>query len=65
MRSAHVTGHTRHGARRRDSKTPGGRARQATNDVMDETDGVRGATAGNLYKNDRYVNGLDFDAGIR
>jgi uncharacterized protein YjbJ (UPF0337 family) len=31
-----------------------GRARQATNNVMDETDGVRGATVGS----DRYVTGL-------
>ena len=27
-----------------------GRARQASNNVMDETDGVRGATVGNSYK---------------
>ena len=34
-----------------------GRARQATNNVMDETDGVRGATVGG-WKSDGYVTGL-------
>lgn len=36
-----------------------GRARQATNNVMDETDGVRGATAGaSGYSSEGYVTGL-------
>ncbi len=37
-----------------------GRARQASNDVMDETDGVRGATTNrsSSYSGDRYVTGL-------
>ena len=36
-----------------------GRARQASNNVMDETDGVRGATAGRgSYKSEGYVTGL-------
>ena len=35
-----------------------GRARQATNDVMDETDGVRAATVGSTAGRDRYVTGL-------
>ena len=35
-----------------------GRARQATNNVMDDTDGVRGATAGRPYTADGYVTGL-------
>jgi uncharacterized protein YjbJ (UPF0337 family) len=36
-----------------------GRARQATNNVMDETDGVRGTTVtGNSYTADGYVTGL-------
>lgn len=35
-----------------------GRARQATNNVMDETDGVRGATAGGRYTSEGYVTGL-------
>lgn len=53
----HVTGNTRM-EREGEIENAHGRARQATNDVLDETDGVRGATAGNLYKNDRYVTGL-------
>jgi uncharacterized protein YjbJ (UPF0337 family) len=35
-----------------------GRARQASNNVMDETDGVRGATVGDGTSRDRYVTGL-------
>jgi uncharacterized protein YjbJ (UPF0337 family) len=35
-----------------------GRARQANNNVMDETDGVRGATVGSGTSHDRYVTGL-------
>jgi uncharacterized protein YjbJ (UPF0337 family) len=35
-----------------------GRARQASNNVMDETDGVRGATVGGGRSRDRYVTGL-------
>ena len=35
-----------------------GRARQATNDVMDETDGVRSVTTGSTVGRDRYVTGL-------
>ncbi len=36
-----------------------GRARQATNDAMDETDGVRGATVGeSTYRSTGYVTGL-------
>ena len=36
-----------------------GRARQATNNVMDETDGVRGATVGTpAYSREGYVTGL-------
>lgn len=35
-----------------------GNARQANNNVMDETDGVRGATAGSTSSRDRYVTGL-------
>ena len=35
-----------------------GRARQATNNVMDETDGVRGATVRDSYRSDGYVTGL-------
>jgi uncharacterized protein YjbJ (UPF0337 family) len=36
-----------------------GRARQATNNVMDETDGVRGATVGgSAYSREGYVTGL-------
>lgn len=35
-----------------------GRARQASNDAMDETDGVRGATAGRPYSSEGYVTGL-------
>lgn len=35
-----------------------GRARQASNDVMDETDGVRGATVGGDASRDRYVTAL-------
>jgi uncharacterized protein YjbJ (UPF0337 family) len=35
-----------------------GRARQVTNNVMDETDGVRGATVANSYQSDGYVTGL-------
>ena len=35
-----------------------GRARQASNNVMDETDGVRAATTGSTTARDRYVTGL-------
>lgn len=35
-----------------------GRARQATNNVLDETDGVRGATVGETRARDRYVTAL-------
>lgn len=35
-----------------------GRDRQASNNVMDETDGVRGATGGGGSSRDRYVTGL-------
>lgn len=35
-----------------------GRARQATNNVMDETDGVRGATVATPYSREGYVTGL-------
>jgi uncharacterized protein YjbJ (UPF0337 family) len=35
-----------------------GRARQATNDVFDETDGVRGATVGSTASRSPYVSGL-------
>ena len=35
-----------------------GRARQATNDVFDETDGVRGATVGATASSSPYVSGL-------
>jgi uncharacterized protein YjbJ (UPF0337 family) len=35
-----------------------GRVRQATNNVMDETDGVRGATVDDPATRDRYVTGL-------
>lgn len=35
-----------------------GRARQASNNVMDETDGVRGATVGEASSQGRYVTGL-------
>ena len=35
-----------------------GRARQASNNVMDETDGVPGATVNDRSSRDRYVTGL-------
>jgi uncharacterized protein YjbJ (UPF0337 family) len=53
----HVTGNTRM-EREGEIENARGRARQASNDVMAETDGVPGDNAGNLYKKDHYVTGL-------
>lgn len=55
--AGNVTG-DRHLEREGERDNAVGRARQANNDVMDETDGVRGATAGQRKPGERYVTAL-------
>ena len=52
-----VTGNTRL-EREGERENAEGRARQSTNNVMDETDGVRAATTGRSSSNSGYVTGL-------
>ena len=60
----HVTGNTRM-EREGEIENAHGRARQATNDVMDETDGVRGATGGQPLQERPLRDWPLHDAGVR